>query len=105
MVDKPSNKGLWVISEDAIVEIHKPPNDHVIDEVFVGMSEDANGFNGIIATMIPGIGASPMFTSSQKALAFFKSQASMLAKEAATPIKIYRFTRVEVVYDTEKPVG
>jgi hypothetical protein len=98
------NKGVWIMSEKA-VEIHKPPNERIIQEVYVGMSESADGKNGIIATMIPGIGGSPMFTSSEKVLAFFKSQASMLAKETGVQIKIYRFTRGDVVYDSENPVG
>jgi hypothetical protein len=29
-----------------MVEIHKPPNVKVIDEIWVGMSEDENGKNG-----------------------------------------------------------
>jgi hypothetical protein len=87
------------------MDIHKPPNERVIDVVYVGMSEDENGFNGIVATMVPGLGGSPMVTSSEKVLAFFKGQASMLAKEIKGPIKIYRFVREEVVYDSEKPVG
>jgi len=90
---------------EALVTLHKPPNTRAIEEIWVGMSEDSDGKNGILATMIPGFGGSPMVTSSLPVLALFKAQASILSKELKTPIKIYRFTRSEIEYDSEKPVG
>jgi hypothetical protein len=90
---------------EALVEIHKPPNTKVIDTIYVGMSEDKNGYNGIIATVIEGFGGAPMVTASEKVLALFKAQASMVAKEFGTRVVIYRFARAEIEYDTDKPRG
>ena len=86
-----------------MVEIHKPPNEKVIDFVYVGLSEDPDGKNGIVAAYAPGIGGSPMVTASESVLEFFKGQAQMLAKMTETHIKIYRFNRADCVFDTEKP--
>ena len=36
------------------MEIHKPPNEKVIDEVWIGLSEDKDGKNGICAAFAPG---------------------------------------------------
>lgn len=85
------------------MEIHKPPNEKVIDYVYVGLSEDAEGKNGIVAAYAPGIGATVMVTASDKVLDFFKAQALMLAKEFKKPVKIYRFRRDDCIFDTEKP--
>jgi hypothetical protein len=87
------------------MELHKPPNERVIDEVWIGMSEDADGKNGIIATAIPGFGGTPMVTSSQRILRLFKEQIAALAKMSDSRIKVYRFTRAECVMDSEKPGG
>jgi hypothetical protein len=86
-----------------MVEIHKPPNEKIIDAVFVGLSEDPDGKNGIVAAYAPGIGGTPMVTASDAVLEFFKSQALMLAKGMEAHIKIYRFNRAECIFDTEKP--
>jgi hypothetical protein len=88
-----------------MVEIHKPPNTKLIDVIYVGMSEDENGFNGIIATIIEGFGGAPMVTASENVLGLFKAQALMMREEFKAPIKIYRFIREEVIFDTENPVG
>jgi hypothetical protein len=84
-----------------MVEIHKPPNEKIIGHVYVGLSEDAQGRNGICASMVPGLGAAPMVTASDKVLEFFKDQADDLATQIGMPIKIYRFIRVEVVHEAK----
>jgi hypothetical protein len=86
-----------------MVKIHKPPNERVIDVVYVGLSEDSEGKNGIVAAFAPGIGATVMVTGSEKVLEFFKDQALTMAKQFDKPIKIYQFTRAECIFDTEKP--
>ena len=83
------------------MEIHKPPNVKVIDEVYVGLSEDKNGLNGIVAAYAPGIGGTPMVTASEKVLAFYKGQIDELSETFGEKIKIYRFTRAEVVAESE----
>jgi hypothetical protein len=85
-------------------KVHSP-NARVIDEVWIGMSEDDDGKNGIVATIVPGFGGTPMVTSSQKVLDYFKQTAGTLSVEIGRRIKIYRFTRVECFYDSEKSDG
>lgn len=85
-----------------MVEIHTPPNEKVIGYVYVGLSEDEQGRNGIVAAFTPGIGGAPMVTASEKVLDHFKAQANDLARMVGRRIKIYRFIRVECIYDTEQ---
>lgn len=82
-----------------MVEIRKPANVKVIDEVWIGMSEDADGKNGIVAAYAPGIGGTPMLTASEKVLELFKRQAGDAGRFTDTHVKIYRFVRAECVYD------
>jgi hypothetical protein len=84
-----------------MVRAHKPPNEHVIDEVWVGLSEDPDGKNGICAWVAPGIGRTSMLTASKKVLEYFKQTAVTVAVATDARVKIYRFTRAECVYDSE----
>lgn len=86
-----------------MVEIHKPPNERVIDCVWVGLSEDADGKNGICASMVPGLGGAPMVTGSPQVLEYFKQQAEGMAALTGVRIKVYQFTRAECVYDSGEP--
>jgi hypothetical protein len=79
-----------------MVEIHTPPNERVIGSVWIGLSEDADGKNGIVAAYAPGIGGTPMVTASPIVLDYFRGQAQELANQTGKTIKIYRFIRVEV---------
>ena len=82
------------------MKIHTPPNERVIDEVWIGLSEDADGKNGIVATYAPRIGGMPMMTGSPKVLEVFKLQLDDLAVQTGKRIKIYRFTRAEEVMES-----
>jgi hypothetical protein len=73
----------------------------VIDYVYVGLSEDKEGRNGICAAFAPGIGGTPMVTASDKVLEYFKDQIDELAKMLDGKIKIVRFTRAEVVAESK----
>lgn len=83
-----------------MVIIHKPPNEKVIEHVYVGLSEDAEGKNGIAASFVPGIGATVMVTASEKALEFMKGQVTELEEMLDIKIRIFKFTRAEVVFET-----
>ena len=83
--------------------VHSPKNEKVIEEVWIGMSEDDDGKNGIVATIVPGFGGTPMVTSSPRLLDHFKWKAAADSAETGVRIKIYRFTRGECVYDSENP--
>jgi hypothetical protein len=84
-----------------VVEIRTPPNVRVIDEVWVGLSEDKDGKNGICAWFAPGVGGAPMVTGSPKMLELFKEQIDDLARITGLKVKVYRFTRAEVVAESK----
>lgn len=46
--------------------LHDPGNDKKIEEVFVFMSIDDQGRNGIVASILPGLGSTPLVTASPK---------------------------------------
>jgi hypothetical protein len=81
------------------MEIKTPPNDRVIGSLWVGLSEDPDGKNGIVAAYAPGIGGAPMVTASPIVLDYFKGQAQEIANQTGKTIKIYRFIRVEVAHE------
>ena len=74
-----------------------PPNTKRIETIYVGMSEDEKGFNGICAAMIPNVGASPMVTASEKVLAFFMEQAGWIEQRTGKKINFYEFTRTREI--------
>ena len=80
-------------------EFHSPPNTKRIDKLYVGMSEDARGFNGICGAIVPGVGGVPMVTASESVFTFFKEQAALMGKE----VKFFEFHRGEEITD-EEPV-
>jgi hypothetical protein len=74
-------------------EFLTPPNDKVIDKLWVGLSEDANGLNGICAALLPGIGGCPMVTASAKVLKIFREQAGWIEQRTGQRVKFYEFIR------------
>jgi hypothetical protein len=85
------------------MEIHNPKNEKVIDYLYVGMSEDPDGKNGICGAMAPGLGAVPMVTASEKVLDEFQRQAVHMARLTGKRIKFYKFVRAELFFETEQP--
>lgn len=83
-----------------MVMIHKPPNEKVIENVYVGLSEDSEGKNGIAASYIPGLGSNVMVTANDVVLEFMKGQVPELEEMLDMKIRIYKFTRAEVVFET-----
>jgi hypothetical protein len=81
--------------------IYNPPNDRVIDQVWVVLSEDPNGKNGICADIMPFLGSVPMVTGSPKGLELFKQRIDEVARRSGKPVKIYRFVRAEVVAEAK----
>jgi hypothetical protein len=79
------------------MKISTPPNEKVIDEVWIGLSEDPDGKNGICAIILEGFGGTPMVTASERVLQVFRAKAPWCAQQTGKPIKIYKFTRAELV--------
>lgn len=77
------------------VDTYDPTNDKPITELWVCLSEDENGNNGIAATFIANVGGLPMVTASEKVLAIFRKQVPHLEKLTGKRLKFYRFTRAE----------
>jgi hypothetical protein len=74
-------------------EFINPPNTKRIEKIYVGLSVDAQGFNGICAAIMPGIGATQMITASEKVLAFFKEQAGWVEQRTGTKVHFFEFVR------------
>jgi hypothetical protein len=75
--------------------IHSPPNERELDELYAFLSVDDKGLRGIVAGLIPGIGAQPLITGSPTVLALMKRMAPKLAKETGKRIALYKFKRGE----------
>jgi hypothetical protein len=79
-------------------EFHNPPKKR-IDKIYVGLSVDAQGLNGISACIFPGVGASPMVTASEKVLEFFKEQAGWIEQRTGAKVQFFEFIRGEEIED------
>lgn len=78
-------------------EFHTPPNSERIDKIYVGMSEDAQGKNGICAAVMPYVGSTPMVTASEKVLKVFREQAGWAEQRTGIKIKFFEFHRGEEI--------
>jgi hypothetical protein len=74
--------------------IHDPENEQRIDEVYVFMSVDGEGRNGIVAAMLPGLGPTPMVTNSASIAEMLKGPARHIASLSGKRVVIARFARV-----------
>lgn len=74
-----------------------PPNTKRIEKIYVGLSVDEKGLNGICAAMMPGIGAMPMMTASEKVLGFFKEQAGWIEQRTGKKVHFFEFHRGEEI--------
>jgi hypothetical protein len=87
------------IEDDQI--LHAPPNTQRIEAVYAFMSVDDEGLNGICATVLPGVGATPMVTASLKAVELMKPQAERIAKMIDRPVILAKFTSREDIWATD----
>jgi hypothetical protein len=79
-------------------EIRKP-NEKRIDKIYVGMSVDENGFNGICGGMVLPIGAVPMVTASEKVLKVFMEQAGWFEQRTGEKVHFFEFIRGAEIED------
>lgn len=74
--------------------VHDPGNTKTIDELFVFMSIDEHGNHGLVASILPAIGASgPLVTSSPGVAGYFKGLAEEVARTTGKPVGMFRFKR------------
>lgn len=85
-----------------MIVIDTPDNEAPITELFALLSTDMTG-EGIIATILPGLGSTPMVTSNSRVAEMMKVAAAVAAKSSGKPVKLVRFTRVETVWHSDKP--
>ena len=83
------------------MDIHAPPNDRELDELYVFCSVDDNGMRGIVASILPGLGSTPFVTGSPKAMEAMQRMAPDLAKRVGKRIVMYRFRRGEELWSTD----
>lgn len=75
------------------MEIHNPTNEIVIDELFAFMTEDAKGFNGIVAHVLPDLGTTPLVTGSRRTAEKMKPVAEAAARLSGQRVHLFRFKR------------
>ena len=83
-------------------KVHDPENETPITEVWVGLSEDANGNNGVCGMLIEGMGGMQMMTGKSSLLPLLKTQAGQMARMTDKAVKIYRFERKELVFEVKR---
>jgi hypothetical protein len=84
------------------MKVHNPPNDRELDELYVFMSVDDNGMRGIVASLVPALGASgPLVTGSLGVAEYFKGLAEQVARRTGKRIVMYRFRRGEELWSTD----
>ena len=81
--------------------LHDPGNSQTIDELFAFMSIDERGRHGIVASILPGLGSTPLVTASAKAVEVMKPVAAAIARRSGKPVGLFRFTRQDRVWTTE----
>lgn len=83
------------------MDLHDPGNDRVIDELYVFMSIDAHGRHGVVAGILPGLGATPFVTGSPKMAEFFKPTAEKIARESGKKIGLFAFKRGDMAWSID----
>lgn len=84
------------------LEIHDPGNERRIDRVYVFMSIDDQGMNGIVASIIPAIAAGgPLVTGSLGVAEYMKDLAQVVADETGKPVGMFAFRREAQLWQTD----
>ena len=82
--------------------IHDPGNDARIDRVYVFMSIDDEGRNGIVAESAPGLGTTPLVTGSLRTAEMMKTLAQEVARKTGKPVGMFVFRRETLLWQTER---
>jgi hypothetical protein len=82
-------------------EIHDPGNSDKIDEIFVFMSIDRSGNNGIVADILPGLGSTPLVTGSARIAEKMKPMAEEVARRTGKRVGLFRFVREGMIWKTD----
>jgi hypothetical protein len=75
--------------------LHDPGNETKIERLYAFMSIDDQGRNGIIASILPGLGSTPLVTGSRKAAHALIPLAEKVAERSGKKVALFVFARVE----------
>lgn len=75
--------------------IHDPGNEEKIDRVYVFMSIDDQGRNGIVASILPHLGSTPLVTGKRSVAKSMIPLAEKIAARTGKKIGLFVFERVE----------
>jgi hypothetical protein len=82
--------------------LHDPGNVAEIDELFVFMSIDDAGAHGIVASILPGLGSTPLVTGSVKGAEYMKKLAAQVSQESGKRVGMFVFKRADMVWSTDQ---
>jgi hypothetical protein len=78
-----------------LIEIETPENEAKIERLYVFMSVDEEGRNGIIAHVMPNLGSTPLVTGSRRVALKMIPMAEAVAKLTGKKVILYVFNRAE----------
>lgn len=84
-----------------MTEYITPPNEAVIDWLYAFMSIDENGLNGICASIVPGLGSTPLVFGKREFALKFKPLVQETAKATGKPIGLFAFKRDGQLWQSE----
>lgn len=81
--------------------IHDPGNTERIERLYAFMSIDDEGKNGVVASILPGLGSTPLVTGSRKTVELMKPLAQEIAARTGKPVGLFAFRRETQLWQTE----
>lgn len=78
--------------------IHSPPNDAPLDELWAWVSVDDTG-EGLIANIVPGIGATVLVTGRRSIAEQLRLYALEVSKRTDKRVRLVRFARASIEWE------
>ena len=85
--------------------IHDPGNETTIEHVYVYLSIDAEGRNGIVATSMGPLGSTPMVTGSPRVAELMKPMAEQVARLTGKTVALFSFKRDAQLWQSDDVVA
>jgi hypothetical protein len=89
--------------------IHAPENERRIDELFVFLSIDGEGRNGvcaeIVAPLVAPLGAVQLVTASPRIAEYYKKLAADLARRSGKRVGMFTFKRGDMTWSVSAGTG
>ena len=76
-------------------EIHDPGNEEKITRLYAFLSIDAEGRNGVVAEILPGLGSTPLITGKRSVAKSIIPLAEKVAARTGKKVGLFVFERVE----------